>query len=146
MWSCTLRSCLQLYSNKRLKLRLWAARWANLCSTKPLKEKYINSPAAEWWAKLNTGQIFQRIETLSVLKETCFESHSLACVEVTTTRRGEGGVINPYRTCSSPNTGCSYSFSSEHLATWEGGDGEDGWGKRKKGRGGSHNVKKKITW
>lgn len=43
-------------------------------------------------------------------------------------------MINPYQTRSSPNTGCSYSFSSAHLATWEGGgvvEEDGGEGERK---------------
>lgn len=33
--------------------------------------------------------------------------------------RAEAEMMNPYQTCSSPNTGCSSSFSLAHLATWE---------------------------
>lgn len=35
-------------------------------------------------------------------------------------------TMNPYQTCSSPNTGCSSSSSSAHRATWEqrGGEGQ----------------------
>lgn len=34
-------------------------------------------------------------------------------------------MTNPYLTYFSPNTGCSCSFSSAHLATWEGEEKED---------------------
>ncbi len=67
----------------------------------------------------------QHIKRLSVLKETCLELCSLACLEDNKNGEVKVEMINPYQTYSSPSTGCSYSFSSAHLATWEGGQEED---------------------